>query len=62
MTERPVELAFQQVSAALDEIGEEQEKLFLARLVLILSSELGESARVGKAIRRARDGLDLQAE
>ena len=53
-----VETAFRTIAQAVDEIGVEKAPLFLAKLALILSNELGDSERLVRCVDRARAGLD----
>lgn len=55
--ERCVEQAFQVVAAALDDVGADRQSLFLARLVLILSNEVGDATIIRTAVERARANL-----
>jgi hypothetical protein len=51
--QRPSEHAFRTTAQALDALPEGQEKLFLARLILIMAEELANPARFEDMVRRA---------
>jgi len=43
--------------ATMTELGAAKTELFLARLTLLLMKEVGDSARIQKAIAAAREGM-----
>jgi hypothetical protein len=51
--QRPSEHAFRAIAKALDALPEGKEKLFLARLALIMAEELADPAKLDDMIRRA---------
>lgn len=59
--DRPtVETAFRSIAAAVDAVGVDQAPLFLAKLCLLLSEDLGDPARIKDCTARARAGLDAE--
>ena len=53
-----LESAYETLAMAIDSAGPEQEALFLTRLALLLSHELGDIAAFRSAIRTALEGLE----
>jgi hypothetical protein len=53
-----VEAAYEALATAIDAAGAKREALFLTRLALVLSHELGDITAFKKAIRTALDGLE----
>ncbi len=53
-----LESAYETLAMAIDSAGPEQEALFLTRLALLLSHELGDLAAFRSAIRTALEGLE----
>jgi hypothetical protein len=51
-----LETAYELIAQALDQVGPEQERLFLAKLALALAHETGDLDRVRAAIAAARQG------
>lgn len=60
-TDRSVEFAFQAIARAIDQVidraGPERTELFLARLALIMSDQIGARAAIEDCIERALAGL-----
>ena len=52
-----LESAYETLAVAIDSAGTQREALFLTRLALFLSHELGDIAAFKNAIRTALDGL-----
>jgi hypothetical protein len=52
-----LESAYETLAVAIDSAGAQREALFLARLALVLSHELGDITALRNAIRTALDGL-----
>jgi hypothetical protein len=52
-----LESAYETLAVAIDSAGAQREALFLTRLALVLSHELGDIAAFKNAIRTALDGL-----
>jgi hypothetical protein len=52
-----LESAYETLAVAIDSAGAPREALFLTRLALVLSDELGDIAAFRNAIRTALDGL-----
>ena len=52
-----LESAYETLAMAIDSAGPEREALFLTRLALVLSHELGAIVAFRKAIRTALEGL-----
>lgn len=50
----PVIAAFQSIAAAVDEIGPANAPVFLAKLALLLSHELGDSDTIVSCVERAK--------
>lgn len=53
-----IEAAYEALAIAIDAAGAQREALFLTRLALVLSHELGDITTFRKAIRTALDGLE----
>ena len=53
-----LESAYETLATAIDSAGPEREALFLTRLALVLSHELGDIAAFRGAIRTALEGLE----
>jgi hypothetical protein len=53
-----LESAYETLAMAIDSAGPEQEALFLTRLALLLSHELGDVAAFRSAIRTALEDLE----
>jgi hypothetical protein len=53
-----LEAAYEALALAIDAAGAQREVLFLTRLALLLSHELGDIAAFRSAITTALDGLD----
>lgn len=53
-----IESAYETLAMAIDSAGPEREALFLTRLALLLSHELGDIAAFRSAIRTALEGLE----
>jgi hypothetical protein len=52
------ETAYETLAMAIDSAGLEREALFLTRLALVLSHELGDIAVFQNAVKTALDGLE----
>ncbi|MGR4066297.1 DUF2783 domain-containing protein [Billgrantia sp. C5P2] len=52
-----LERVYEQLAQALDDLPEEQERLFLAQLALALAHRVGDVERVMAAIEEARQGI-----
>lgn len=50
----PVIEAFQSIAAAIDDVGEENAAVLLAKLALLLCHEVGDSDRISSCIARAK--------
>jgi hypothetical protein len=57
-----LEAAYETLATAIDSAGEQREALFLTRLALLLSHELGDIALFQNAIRTALEGLEQTRE
>jgi hypothetical protein len=53
-----IESAYETLATAIDSAGPEREALFLTRLALLLSHELGDIATFRSAIQAALEGLE----
>jgi hypothetical protein len=53
-----LETAYETLALAIDSAGAQREALFLTRLALVLSHELGDIAAFKNAIRTALEGLE----
>ena len=53
-----LEAVYEALATAIDTAGTEREALFLTRLALVLSHELGDVATFREAIKTALDGLE----
>jgi hypothetical protein len=53
-----LETAYETLAVAIDSAGAQREALFLTRLALVLSHELGDIAAFKNAIRTALEGLE----
>jgi hypothetical protein len=53
-----LESAYETLAMAIDSAGPEREALFLTRLALVLSHELGDIAAFRSAIQTALEGLE----
>ena len=53
-----LESAYETLAVAIDSAGAPREALFLTRLALVLSHELGDIAAFRSAIRTALEGLE----
>jgi hypothetical protein len=53
-----LESAYETLAVAIDSAGPQREALFLTRLALVLSHELGDIAAFRRAIRTALEGLE----
>jgi hypothetical protein len=53
-----LEQVYERIAEALDDIGAERERLFLAKLALTLSHQLGDLDRIEAAIEIAKRDLD----
>jgi hypothetical protein len=53
-----LETAYETLAVAIDKAGAQQEALFLTRLALVLSHELGDITAFKSAIRTALEGLE----
>lgn len=53
-----LEAAYELIAQAIDEVGPEHERLFLAKLALALANETEDLERVRAAIATARQRLD----
>ncbi|NIC06360.1 DUF2783 domain-containing protein [Billgrantia bachuensis] len=53
-----LERVYEHLAETLDELPEEQERLFLAQLALALAHRLGDVERVIAAIEEARRGVE----
>ena len=56
-----LESAYETLAMAIDSAGIKQETLFLTRLALVLSHELGDIGAFKAAIRTALEGLEQEA-
>jgi hypothetical protein len=56
-----LESAYESLATAIDTAGIQQETLFLTRLALVLSHELGDIEAFKAAIRTALEGLEPAA-
>ena len=52
-----LESAYETLAVAIDSAGAQREALFLTRLALVLSHQLGDIVAIKNAIRTALDGL-----
>ena len=59
MTQDDVERVYEALAAKIDVVGAEKSELFLAKLALLLSHELGDAARVLELIEDASRHLDV---
>ena len=57
ITESELEQAFEQIAAAVDRVGREQESEFLAQLCLALATQLPSIDPIAEAIQSAEAGL-----
>jgi hypothetical protein len=53
-----LEAAYETLATAIDSAGAEREALFLTRLALVLSHQLGDIASFRNAVRTALEGLE----
>jgi hypothetical protein len=53
-----LESAYETLAMAIDRAGPERETLFLTRLALVLSHELGDIAAFRSAVQTALEGLE----
>lgn len=53
-----LEKAFEAIAAAIDDVGDEKDRLFLAKLALALSQKLGDLDAITDAIATAKRDLD----
>jgi hypothetical protein len=58
MSFEDLEAAYEALATAIDSAGAQREALFLTRLALVLSYELGDVAAFKKAVRTALEGLE----
>lgn len=58
MTPNDVETIYEALAEKLDAVGREKSELFLAKLALLLSHEIGDAARVSRLIEQASRNLD----
>lgn len=53
-----LERAFEAIAAAIDDVGTEKDRLFLAKLALALSHRLGDLDAITDAIAEAKSDLE----
>ena len=53
-----LERAFEAIAAAIDDVGAEKDRLFLAKLALALSHRLGDLDAITDAIAEAKSDLE----
>jgi hypothetical protein len=58
MSFEDLEAAYEALAMAIDSAGAQREALFLTRLALVLSHELGDVAAFKKAVKTALEGLE----
>ena len=58
MTPADVETVYDRLALTIDRVGPEKSELFLAKLALLLSHEIGDAARVAELIEAAERHLD----
>ncbi|MCB1381462.1 MAG: DUF2783 domain-containing protein [Notoacmeibacter sp.] len=59
MSPADVETVYEALAETLDAIGPDKRELFLAKLALLLASEIGDPARVTLCISEAAANLDV---
>jgi len=59
MTPADVETVYEALAETLDAVGADKRELFLAKLALLLSHDLGDTARVLSRIGEAAQNLDV---
>ena len=59
MNTHDVETVYDALAETLDAVGEGKGELFLAKLALLLSHEIGDASRVLSLIAQARANLDI---
>lgn len=59
MNAHDVETVYDALAETLDAVGEGKAELFLAKLALLLSHEIGDAPRVLSLIEQARANLDI---
>jgi hypothetical protein len=58
MSFEDLEAAYEALAMAIDSAGAQREALFLTRLALVLSHELGDVAAFKNAVKTALEGLE----
>jgi hypothetical protein len=58
MSFEDLEAAYEALATAIDSAGAQHEALFLTRLALVLSHELGDVTAFRNAVKTALDGLE----
>jgi hypothetical protein len=58
MSFEDLEAAYEALAMAIDSAGAQREALFLTRLALVLSHELGDVTAFRKAVKTALEGLE----
>jgi hypothetical protein len=58
MSFEDLEAAYEVLATAIDSAGAQREALFLTRLALVLSHELGDITAFRNAVKTALDGLE----
>ena len=59
MNTHDVEIVYDALAETLDAVGEGKGELFLAKLALLLSHEIGDASRILSLIAQARANLDI---
>ena len=59
MTPTDIETVYDCLALKIDEVAPEKSELFLAKLALLLSHEIGDAARVIELIEAAERNLDV---
>lgn len=59
MTPTDVERVYEALAEGVDRAGAQNSELFLAKLALLLSHELGDAARAVALIKMAEDDLEM---
>jgi len=57
LTAEELEQAYELIAQGIDEVGGEQESLFLSKLCLALANQLGDMEKIAAAIRTAKRHL-----
>lgn len=59
MTPAQIETIYEVLATRLDAVGQKNQSLFLAKLVLLLARDIGDAAIVHQRIREAEMDLDV---